>query len=257
MKIYNLSKKKITLAVFSIIFFTIMLAIVIKSINDRNKINENMDNYKENIKVIINKEEELPYLKVDIQKLKAKNKDIIGWLRIPSIALDMPLVQGNDNGFYLNHNIDKIKNSAGWAFIDSRNNLDYLDMNTVLYGHNLKNKQFGLLKKLLDNNINNKKDFDLIQFTTEDKEMIFKICSIYIVKENNWSYTEISFEKDDRKASFIKNIKEKNIKKVFDKNNLSFGDKLLTFSTCYGSSGTNKRLVVHAKLEGIKSLSKK
>ncbi|HFL3696598.1 TPA: class B sortase [Clostridioides difficile] len=257
MKIYNLSKKKITLAVFSIIFFTIMLAIVIKSINDRNKINENMDNYKENIKVIINKEEELPYLKVDIQKLKAKNKDIIGWLRIPSIALDMPLVQGNDNEFYLSHNIDKIKNSAGWAFIDSRNNLDYLDMNTVLYGHNLKNKQFGLLKKLLDNNINNKKDFDLIQFTTEDKEMIFKICSIYIVKENNWSYTEISFEKDDRKASFIKNIKEKNIKKFFDKNNLSFGDKLLTFSTCYGSSGTNKRLVVHAKLEGIKSLSKK
>ncbi|HFL3653851.1 TPA: class B sortase [Clostridioides difficile] len=257
MKLYNLSKKKITLAAFSIIFFTIMLAIVIKSISDRNRINENIDNYKENIKIVVNSEEELPYLKVDIQKLKAKNKDVIGWLRIPSIALDMPLVQGNDNEFYLNHDIDKNKNSAGWAFIDSRNNLDYLNMNTVLYGHNLINRQFGLLKRLLDNNINNKKDFDLIQFTTEDKEMIFKICSIYIVKENNWSYTEISFEKDDRKASFIKNIKDKNIKKVFNKNNLSFGDKLLTFSTCYGSSGTNKRLVVHAKLEGIKKISKK
>ena len=257
MKLYNLSKNKITLAAFSIIFFTIMLAIVIKSISDRNRINENIDNYKENIKIVVNSEEELPYLKVDIQKLKAKNKDVIGWLRIPSIALDMPLVQGNDNEFYLNHDIDKNKNSAGWAFIDSRNNLNHLDMNTVLYGHNLINRQFGLLKRLLDNNINNKKDFDLIQFTTEDKEMIFKICSIYIVKENNWSYTEISFEKDDRKASFIKNIKDKNIKKVFNKNNLSFGDKLLTFSTCYGSSGTNKRLVVHAKLEGIKKISKK
>lgn len=257
MKFYNLSKKKITLATFSIFFFIIMLAIVLKSINDRNKINVNLDNYKENVKIVVNKEEELQYLKVDIQKLKAKNKDVIGWLRIPSITLDMPILQGKDNEFYLNHNIDKIKNSAGWAFVDFRNNLNYLDMNTVLYGHNLKNRQFGLLKKLLDNNINNKKNFDLIQFTTEDKEMIFKICSIYIVKENNWSYTEISFEKDDRKASFIKNVKEKNIKKVFNKNNLSFGDKLLTFSTCYGSPGTNKRLVVHAKLEGIKNFPKK
>ncbi|MFL8710835.1 class B sortase [Clostridioides sp. GD02377] len=257
MKIYNLSKKKIALATFSIVFLAIMSAIVIKSINDRNKINENINDYKENVKIIVNNKEELPYLKVDIKKLNDKNKDIIAWLRIPSISLDMPIVQGDNNEFYLNHDIDKNKNSAGWAFIDSRNNLNYLDMNTVLYGHNLRNKQFGLLKRLLDNNINNKKDFDLIQFTTEDKEMIFKISSIYIVKENNWSYTEISFEKDDRKASFIENIKDKNIKKIFSKNNLSFGDKILTFSTCYGNSGTNKRLVVHAKLEGIKNLSEK
>lgn len=232
-----------------------MIMIVLNSLNNRKKIDINSNSYKNNARIEINKDEEFPYMNLDILKLKKKNEDIVGWLRVQSVNIDIPVLQTNNNEFYLTHDIDKKNNNAGWVFLDTRNKLDYIDMNTVFYGHNLKNRQFGLLKQLLKDDVNSKKNADLIQFTTVDKQMIFKICSVYVTKDNNWSYTEIDFENDNRKALFMKNIQEKNTIKNFDKNELSSGDKIITLSTCFGNLGTNKRLVVHAKLLSIKNVN--
>ncbi|MFA8998106.1 class B sortase [Clostridioides difficile] len=248
-------KNIVILFTFLLIFLFIMIIIVFNSINDRKKIDINSNKYKNNVTIKIDKNDELPYLDLDVLKLKSKNKDIIGWLRVPAAKIDIPVAQTDNNEFYLTHDVNKNNNKAGWVFLDARNKLDYINMNTVFYGHNLRNRQFGLLKQLLDKNVNSKKDADLIQFTTVDKQMVFKICSVYITKDNNWSYTEIDFENDNRKALFMKNIQEKNIVKNFNKNNLSFGDKIITLSTCFGNLGTNKRLVVHAKLLGIRDIN--
>ncbi|HBE9444549.1 TPA: class B sortase [Clostridioides difficile] len=252
-----LSSRKNILILFTLllIFLFIMIIIVLNSLNNRKKIDINSDSYRNNVRIKVNKDDEFPYMNLDILKLKKKNEDIIGWLRVPSVNIDIPVPQTSNNEFYLTHDIDKKNNDAGWVFLDTRNKLDYIDMNTVLYGHNLKNRQFGLLKQLLKENVHSEKNADLIQFTTIDKQMIFKICSVYITKDNNWSYTETDFENDNRKALFMKSIQEKNIIKKFDRNRLSSGDKIITLSTCFGNLGTNKRLVVHAKLLSIKDVN--
>ena len=58
------------------------------------------------------------------------------------------------------HNFYKEYNPSGWIFADYRNKIDETDKNTVIYGHNMKDKSmFGTLSKLLKSDYlnNNKK----------------------------------------------------------------------------------------------------
>jgi sortase B len=50
---------------------------------------------------------------VNIDKLKSKNPDSIGYLKINGIGIEIPVVQGKNNEFYLHHSFDKSDNSAG------------------------------------------------------------------------------------------------------------------------------------------------
>ena len=54
-------------------------------------------------------------------------------------VLNYPVVQGNDNSYYLSHLFDGSDNAGGCLFLDSRNNSDFTDDNTIIYGHNMKN----------------------------------------------------------------------------------------------------------------------
>ncbi|ULO06276.1 class B sortase [Paenibacillus sp. 19GGS1-52] len=190
-----------------------------------------------------------PYLNVDFSKLQARNEEIIAWIKIPLVHLDIPIVQTTDNSFYLTHDLDRQKNKLGWIFVDTRSNIEHMGMNTTIYGHNALNQQmFGSLKKLLSLAEGYSEDGELIQFTTEYHEMVFQICSVYVTDSEDWEYIQSSFIDDAAKSSFIHMIREKNQVARFTTNSLSIQDKFITLSTCYGPAGTTKRLVVQAKL---------
>ena len=189
-----------------------------------------------------------PYLAVDLKPLKEKNNDVVGWLKVGGVGIDIPIVQTTDNKFYLDNDIDKKKNSTGWVFVDTRGNLDHMALNTVLYGHNVRGRHFGLLKKFLDPEVANKKDANIIQLTTENKQMVFEIVSVYITHYEDWEYVKTHFSSDEERMNFVNHIKDRNQVKAFQKENLSGSDNYITFSTCHGQIGTDKRLVVHAKL---------
>lgn len=76
---------------------------------------------------------------VDFEKLKERNKDVIGWLYIPDTKIDEPILKGENNNSYLYTDIDKKSNKAGSVFIDEINKTDFNDDNTIIYGHNMKN----------------------------------------------------------------------------------------------------------------------
>ncbi len=61
----------------------------------------------------------------------------IGWIYNQGTTLDYPVVQGNDNEYYLKHLIDGTENKLGSIFMDSRNQANFSDDITVIYGHNL------------------------------------------------------------------------------------------------------------------------
>ena len=76
---------------------------------------------------------------IDFDALLAENKDIVGWIYSENTPINYPVVQGRDNDYYLHRMLDGTNNIAGTIFMDSRNDPNLGDYNTIIYGHNMKN----------------------------------------------------------------------------------------------------------------------
>ena len=78
---------------------------------------------------------------VDFQKLLEINPDTIAWIRFPDepSQINYPVVQGNDNQYYLKHLFSGEWNGSGCIFLDSRNRADFSDRHSIIYGHHMKN----------------------------------------------------------------------------------------------------------------------
>lgn len=202
-------------------------------------------------------EDVYPFVSVDLTDLKARNSDVVGWLKVGSANLELPLVQTIDNEFYLSHDIDKKDNKTGWVFVDTGSNINHLGLNTVIYGHNISgHKLFGALKLLLNDSIYESKDAKYIQVTNFETERVFEIVSIYVTTFEDWEYVDTIFKDDGERQVFIDNLKRKNQVETFKTSQVSALDKIITFSTCHGPAGTPNRLVVHAKLVAERAVIK-
>ena len=76
---------------------------------------------------------------VDFPALNAMNANVVGWLYCAGTPINYPVVQSDDNSYYLNRLYDGQKNSSGAIFMDAMNATDLSDANTIFYGHNMKN----------------------------------------------------------------------------------------------------------------------
>lgn len=175
-------------------------------------------------------------------ELKKINSETVGWLKINNTNINYPIVQSNNNEYYLNHSFDKTNSKAGWLFVDYRNNMDDLSDNTIIYGHNLANgHMFGTLRKLLDESWFNNEYNHIIEFSIKGINYKWQIFSVYYVdKTDDYLSTDLGYNFD----SYVKRETDRSVK---DFNvNVNYGDKILTLSTCH--IDTMHRLVVHAKL---------
>ena len=76
---------------------------------------------------------------VDFEGLREKNPDVVAWIQIPALeGLDYPVVIGEDNAYYVNHNWEKEESEEGAIFLDFRNHSDFSQPHNILYGHCMK-----------------------------------------------------------------------------------------------------------------------
>lgn len=74
---------------------------------------------------------------LDWTKIEREQPNVIGWIEIPGTTISYPITQGDDNSYYLTHRIDGSYDPLGSIFIDYRNDRNFLDYNTIVYGHNV------------------------------------------------------------------------------------------------------------------------
>ncbi len=186
----------------------------------------------------------MPFYQVSVSVLKSMNSDTVAYIHMRNTNINYPVVQTNDNDYYLNHSFDKKENGAGWIFMDYRNNIDDLDDNTIIYGHSrLNDAMFGTLKNTLSQEWQSDADNYVIFISTLKENMVFQIFSIYTTKRESY-YITPNFNNSVDKQKWINIVKERNISPIDTDVNIK--DKFLTLSTCQNNQGG--RIVVHAKL---------
>ncbi|MBQ6547009.1 MAG: class B sortase [Bacilli bacterium] len=182
----------------------------------------------------------------DFTELKKKNSDTVAWLTVPGTDIDMPIVKGENNTYYLTHDFDKNSNAMGWAFADSQNTFPTLSTNTIMYGHTYRMTTiFSKLKNVLSRKWLDNESMQRITLDTEKERLIFKVFSVYTIKETA-DYLQINFDSREKYQEYLNTSLKRSIKDF--KTLPTVNNKIITLSTCYQNS--NQRLIVQAKLIG-------
>lgn len=185
---------------------------------------------------------------VDLSKLYSINSDTVGWIIVQNTKINYPVVQTNNNDFYLNHSFDKKKNGAGWVFMDYRNNFTNMDKNTIIYAHGrMDYTMFGSLRKTLNSNWYNNPENYVINLSTEKYNSLWQIFSLYKIPTTS-DYLQINFSSDEEYLNWLNMLKDRSI---YDfKTTITSDNKIISLSTCYND---DEKLVVHAKLIKIQN----
>lgn len=179
---------------------------------------------------------------INFNELKNINSDVKGWIKVNGTNINYPFVQSNNNKYYLTHSFDKSYNSAGWLFLDYRNNTNN-NKNTIIYAHGRTDKtMFGTLRKVLNNGWLNNTDNFVIKISTETENSLWQIFSVYHIPTTS-DYLQTNFDSDSEYQDFLDMIKNRSSYNF--NTSVNSNDNILTLSTCYSNSD---KMVVHAKL---------
>lgn len=189
------------------------------------------------------------YISANLAYYIQKNPETVAWIQVNGTNINYPIVQHNDNSYYLEHDFYNRKTNVGWIFGDYRNNFDQFDNNTIIYGHNLINRtMFGSIPYLLKKNWFTNPNNHYIKLSTQTTNSIWQIFSVYKI-EPTTDYLQAKFNSTETYQNFLNTLKNRSQQK-FDID-VTSTDKIITLSTC-DDTGT-KRVAVHAKLIAIEN----
>lgn len=158
---------------------------------------------------------------------KYNNLDIKGILKIKNEDYEIPVLQTDNNEYYLTHLPNKSKNAVGSVFLDYRNDIDNSKKN-LIYGHNSRTLKtpFTILEKFYD-----KEYFynhDEAYLITENQTRTYKLFSLY-VELTDFSYIKLDLT-DKEYASQLNDFKSKSWFDVDIK--LNSDTNILLLQTC-------------------------
>lgn len=203
-------------------------------------------------KVVIGEDEqevEIPFT-YNHQALLNINSQGIGYIYIPSIDCRLPMVQGDDNDYYLTHTFNKEYSANGCLFEDYRINGGLSSSQIIIYGHNMRNgAMFGKLKNYQDYSFWNNSGNDVLYIYTGNVIKEYKIFSCYISEAISDTYT-FNFPTLESMRDYAVNMKAKS---MYDTGvDVSTATQVITLSTC--TNDGEQRFIVHGMYVGEASL---
>ena len=191
----------------------------------------------------------LPDILDEYKTLYSKNKRLIGWLKIDDTNIDYPVMQTENNEYYLDHNFNQEYDKNGSLFLDCDCNVYPRSTNMIIYGHHMKSgSMFGNLQQYAKESYGKK--HSVIEFDTIYEKATYQVMYVFrsqVYNEDDVVFKYYQFIEANSEEEFNSYMKEMASMSLYDTGvSANFGDSLLTLSTC-DSSQTDGRFVVVAK----------
>lgn len=184
--------------------------------------------------------------------LRDQNSDFIGWISIEDTKLDFPVMYApNNKDFYLRHDFNKEYSIYGVPYLDEKTTLGANDQseNLIIYGHNMKTGTiFGCLTGYKQAGYYEEHPY--IQFDTvygDGTYQVFAAFSIDVVADTSFVYNQYV---DMDEATYNEYVDEVIARSDVDTGiRPTYGEQLLTLSTCEYSTDNGRYVVVARRVE--------
>lgn len=175
----------------------------------------------------------------DYASMLKYNDEAKGYIKLDGTRIQYPIVEHDDNSFYLWRGVDKVSNGSGSIFIDYRTSGLEGKM-CILYGHNMLNgTMFKDLMKFRDASFCKKHQvFDVYVGYKHYLYYVFSTFSAKNIDENIYQY---GFKNDTEFQTWINRVAAKSSYK-FSYGTPDISDKIIMCSTCIDDYG-NRELV--------------
>ncbi|MCR4643905.1 MAG: class B sortase [Oscillospiraceae bacterium] len=181
------------------------------------------------------------------------NNDVIGWIRIQDTVVNYPIMQTDNNNFYVDHNWQGQPSSAGAIFADCRCDLDFTD-NALVYGHNQANGS-------MLHAIKNYKVADwgrmhpYVEIASLSHRYLYKVLSVNVVYGEigaNFEYWNCIRMNRSRYQYYLNNIRNTAQVWYADDRHLprDNNDRIIALQTCNSGAHDGMRCVVFAQCIG-------
>ncbi len=250
-----------TILALSCITFMVVTGIFAAEIYMEQKSSANMKKVQSMADVTINKsvtavsnEEEVEeannLVSLKIEYLTKKNTDLSGWLRIQGTDINYPVMfKEGDNDYYLQHDFFGNDDRNGLLVLDKRCDKDMSDNHLIIHGHNMKSGAiFGTLKYYKESAY--LKQHPAIEVDTPDEQRFYEIIAVVDTSangENGFNYANyLQISDRDTFSEYVDSIKARSMHKIAA--SASYGDQLLTLSTCDYNVKDGRLLVVAKRI---------
>lgn len=189
-------------------------------------------------------ESDIPWPQVDFDALAAINPRVVGWLYGEDTSIHYPVVQGEDNDYYLSHLFDGTTNPNGCLFLDCRGASDFSDNNSIIYGHYMTD---GTMFTSLSGY--KKQDYydshPRLLLVTPKERFVVEVFSGYVASVTDKAW-QTQFSTSEEWEAWLEEITDRS--GFVSEIRPTTQDKILTFSTC-SYEFANARFVVHGILK--------
>lgn len=187
-------------------------------------------------------EEDEYRIKIKWKKLLEANPDVIAWVDIPDTHISYPILKGETNDEYLYLDINRNYLKSGSIFVESTQKNPFVDFNTIVYGHNLRNgSMFSDLEKYTNTKFAKKHPIVYI-YTPDDNCLEYQVFSLQRTTSYNSDIYQIDIEDEEEYIDIAQ--RDSLIQTKIDETKIS---SILTLSTCTNAY-YEERYVLHAVL---------
>ncbi|MDE6103464.1 MAG: class B sortase [Oscillospiraceae bacterium] len=178
-------------------------------------------------------------LKKQVRELNQSYDSSIGWICVPDTNINYPIMQWEDNEYYLHRSYDGSYLYSGSVFLDWRCSSDFSGDVNMLYGHNMQNGSMFA---------------DVVNFINEDyfdshrygwlttKDSVYKIEFFSVSQPQSYSGVYNVLRSGDK---WLRKLKSCSF--IFKNLQISEDDSVISLSTCTNSEGSS-RTVLTGKL---------